>query len=419
MPTVSCYIDRSKIDKFTKQQRAINQRLTLRDEGCPGLKLVINNSSSSWVYTYRKRGYLDGGKRHPQRAMKLGDPILMTPSEARTKAELIKAQVRDGLDPALEQRQQTALKRAAEARQKTCSEWLEIYTHNELNGGGSKHERDETRHVRLSLEEMGASHLRPDCIDTKHIRSLLERHHLAPATNRHRFGALSRFLEYLIDEEVIHTNPTSLIAKKRRPKPPPPRMSYYTPEQLKRLWQCESLKPEYLRYLRFMITTPLRADEGATLTWSQVIYPQSEIRLSHTDTKNSAHFVMPVTPLAFDILGHSKAPQEFRVFQLTRIPDARMQSWSHFNKKVRKASGVEEFTLHDLRRTFSTLMAEHSEVSVDVIDGLLNHKQSETRGGVIKHYQHAKLLDKRRDAMQTWASLLEGWLWVPNNSNAR
>ena len=69
----------------------MNQRLTLRDEGCPGLKLVINNSSSSWVYTYRKRGYLDGGKRHPQRAMKLGDPILMTPSEARVKAELIKA----------------------------------------------------------------------------------------------------------------------------------------------------------------------------------------------------------------------------------------------------------------------------------------------------------------------------------------
>lgn len=388
----------------------MNQRLTLRDEGCPGLKLVINNSSSSWVYTYRKRGYLDGGKRHPQRAMKLGDPILMTPSEARVKAELIKAQVRNGLDPALEQREQTALQRAAEARNKTCSEWLEIYARSELNGGRSKYQRDESRHVRLGLEEMGVSYLRPENIDTKHVRSLLERHHLAPATNRHRFGALSRFLEYLIDEEVIHTNPAALIAKKRRPKPPPPRMSYYTAEQLKRLWQSESLKPEYLRYLRFMITTPLRADEGAALTWTQIIRSQSEIRLSHTETKNSAHFVMPLTPLAFEILGHSKAPQQVRVFQLTKIPDAKMQSWSHFNKKVRKASRIEDFTLHDLRRTFSTLMAEQSDVSLDVIDGLLNHKQSETRGGVIKHYQHAKLLDKRREAMQTWARLLEDWI---------
>jgi integrase len=342
--------------------------------------------------------------------MKLGDPILMTSSEARTKAELIKAQVRDGLDPALEQREQTALQRAAEARQKTCSEWLEIYARSELNGGRTKYQRDESRHVRFGLEEMGVSHLRPDNIDAKHVRSLLERHHLAPATNRHRFGALSRFLEYLIDEEVIKTNPVALIAKKRRPKPPPPRMSYYTAEQLKLLWQSESLKPEYLRYLRFMITTPLRADEGATLTWTQIIRSQSEIRLSHTETKNSAHFVMPVTPLAFEILGHSKAPQQIRVFQLTKIPDAKMQSWSHFNKKVRKASGIEDFTLHDLRRTFSTLMAEQSDVSLDVIDGLLNHKQSETRGGVIKHYQHAKLLDKRREAMQTWARLLEDWI---------
>lgn len=410
MPTLSCYIDRPKIEKFTKQQRAINQRLTLRDEGCPGLKLVINNSSSSWVYTYRKRGYLDGGKRHPQRTLKLGDSILMTPSEARTKAELIKAQVREGLDPAVDQREQTALKRAAEARQKTCSEWLEIYARSELNGGRSKYERDETRHVRLGLEEMGVSRLRPDTIDTRHIRSLLDLHHLAPATNRHRFGALSRFLEYLIGEEVIYTNPAALIAKKRRPKPPPPRMSYYTAEQLKRLWHSESLKTEYLRYLRFMITTPLRADEGATLTWTQIIRSQSEIRLSHTETKNAAHFVMPVTPLAFEVLGQSKAPQQLRVFQLTRIHDAKMQSWTHFNKKVRTSSGVEGFTLHDLRRTFSTLMAEHSDVSLDVIDGLLNHKQSETRGGVIKHYQHAKLLDKRREAMQTWARLLEDWL---------
>lgn len=388
----------------------MNQRLTLRDEGCPGLKLVINNSSSSWVYTYRKRGYLNGGKRHPQRAMKLGDPILMTPSEARVKADLIKAQVRNGLDPALEQREQTALQRAAEARKKTCSEWLEIYARSELNGGRSKYQRDESRHVRLGLEEMGVSHLQPENIDTKHVRSLLERHHLAPATNRHRFGALSRFLEYLIDEEVIHTNPAALIAKKRRPKPPPPRMSYYTAEQLKRLWHSESLKPEYLRYLRFMITTPLRADEGAALTWTQIIRSQSEIRLSHAETKNSAHFVMPVTPLAFEIIGHSKAPKQVRVFQMTKIPDAKMQSWSHFNKQVRKASEIEDFTLHDLRRTFSTLMAEQSDVSLDVIDGLLNHKQSETRGGVIKHYQHAKLLDKRREAMQTWARLLEDWL---------
>jgi len=87
-----------------------------------------------------------------------------------------------------------------------------------------------------------------------------------------------------------------------------------------------------------------------------------------------------------------------------------MKSWSHFNTKVREASGVQEFILHDLRRTFSTLMAENTDVSETLIDGLLNHKQAATRSGVIRHYQQAKHVEHRREVMAKWGELLEGWV---------
>ena len=45
-----------------------------------------------------------------------------------------------------------------------------------------------------------------------------------------------------------------------------------------------------------------------------------------------------------------------------------MTSWSHFNRCVRTASGINHFILHDLRRTFSTLMAENTDVSENIID---------------------------------------------------
>ena len=54
-----------------------------------------------------------------------------------------------------------------------------------------------------------------------------------------------------------------------KPKAPPPRENYFTPEQLGALWNAEGLKPSYQRYLRFMITSPLRAGEVAELTWKQ------------------------------------------------------------------------------------------------------------------------------------------------------
>ena len=97
--SLTCKIDQRSIDKYVKEQRLLGDRLTLSDETCGGLKLVINSKSCSWTYSYRKRGYLNGGKRHPQHTIKLGDPVSMSPAEARLAAETIKSQVRAGERP--------------------------------------------------------------------------------------------------------------------------------------------------------------------------------------------------------------------------------------------------------------------------------------------------------------------------------
>ena len=159
-----------------------------------------------------------------------------------------------------------------------------------------------------------------------------------------------------------------------------------------------------------MITSPLRAGEVAELTWKQINKERAELRFWHDDTKNSEHFVMPLSSIAKQVIWETEQLQSELVFPLSSVENAQMSSWSYFNKCVRKASLVEDFILHDLRRTFSTLMAEHSDVSESLIDSLLNHKQSATRGGVIRHYQQSKNLEKRRDVMAQWGKLLEAWV---------
>ena len=412
MPTmnVSCKIDQRSIEKYIKEQRALGDRVTLSDQVCAGLKLVINRQSCSWTYAYRKRGYRDGGKRHPQRTMKLGDPVSMSPSEARLAAETIKAQVRAGEDPALATRTKERERKAEEARKRACAEWLKIYSAQQMQLGKTKYQRDELRNVRLALNELTLIEAYPAEITSKHIRDLSDLHHARPATGRHRLGAMSRFLDFLLDEEVIAANPVASVSKRRKPKPPPPRENYFTPEQLAALWNTEGLKPNYLRYLRFMITSPLRASEAARLTWYQVDRDRSEVRLYAEDTKNSEHFVMPLSLIATQVVLGNEQVQSELVFPLSSVENAQMSSWSHFNRCVRTTSGIENFILHDLRRTFSTLMAEHTDVSESLIDSLLNHKQSATRGGVMRHYQKSQNLDKRRDVMAKWGRLLEAWV---------
>ena len=271
----------------------------------------------------------------------------------------------------------------------------------------NKYQRDELRNVRLALQELEVVDAFPQEILPRHIRDLTDMHPHRPATGRHRLGALSRFLDFLLDEEAIDVNPVVSISKRRRPKPPAPRSNFFTPDQLKALWHSRGLQPRYLRYLRFMIATPLRAGEAAELTWGQVNTDRAEINLSSNDTKNSEQFTMPLNHLSASIItsvhpGHTKL-----VFPLSTNRGAQMSSWSHFNKSVRKASGVEAFILHDLRRTFSTLMAENTDAGEGLIDSLLNHKQSATRGGVIRHYQQAKHLEKRRAVMNQWGEILD------------
>jgi len=46
-------------------------------------------------------------------------------------------------------------------------------------------------------------------------------------------------------------------------------------------------------------------------------------------------------------------------------------------------------------------------VSESVLDGILNHKQSATRGGVLGVYQVSSQTDARRLAMEAWSRYLD------------
>jgi len=94
---IHCNIDRRAIEKATKQRKALGTKVTLVDPS--GLRLAINAQSASWTYNYRQRGVDYYGKRHPQKTIKVGDPVTMTPQEARFRVEEIKAEVRAGGDP--------------------------------------------------------------------------------------------------------------------------------------------------------------------------------------------------------------------------------------------------------------------------------------------------------------------------------
>lgn len=64
---------------------------------------------------------------------------------------------------------------------------------------------------------------------------------------------------------------------------------------------------------------------------------------------------------------------------------------------------ISPFTIHDLRRTGSTILHEQG-FSSDVVEKALNH----TIGGVRGVYNRAKYADQRKAMLQSWADYISG-----------
>ena len=405
MPIIKCNIDRRAIESGTKKQRELGSKITLVDPS--GLRLAINSKSASWNYNYRKRGVDYYGKRYPQKTLRLGDTVSMSVNEARLHVEKIKAVVRNGGDPAEQIYIEAAQIRQQEYLRRPLSEWLQEYKLNAL-GDETRHKREEYMHARKGLAELNLLNTSPADLTARELRRLTLLHAEKQSTARHRFGAISRFLDYLLDEEVIVHNVAKDVSRQYKPKAPPARETFYDVAHLKQLWYPKKhLRQDYQRFVRFMIVCPLRMSEAAELTGKNIFLDHGELRLSSGETKNSESFTLPLPTLALIILSNGHIDNGLRCFQLSRKQTAPMVSWSYFNKKVRDATGVSNFNLHNFRRTFSSLISEHSDFSESLVDSLLNHKRSQTRQGVIRHYQHAKNVRQRREVMEWWNNFLE------------
>ncbi|MFP3187163.1 MAG: tyrosine-type recombinase/integrase, partial [Paraburkholderia sp.] len=73
-----------------------------------------------------------------------------------------------------------------------------------------------------------------------------------------------------------------------------------------------------------------------------------------------------------------------------------------------RENGVEDFesfSVHDLRRTASTQLHE-AGFNSDWIEKCLAHEQR----GVRAVYNKAEYAEQRREMLQTWAEMLDGWI---------
>jgi integrase len=382
----------------------------LWDREVPGFGLrVLASGLRTWLLKYRA----PGGQ---QRWHRIGLFPDLTVEEARRLARALKVQVEAGRDPSREREEAEAAARRAQAA--AVEVMAESYAEAlpgrpSLKGGGAitpAHAHAEAAAVRRAIAIMGIAGRPVSEVGQADLLRLLRAEAGRQATARMLFGAFGRFLEWCREGGALASNPCDAIPKARRPKPPPPRRRVVALPDLARLWiAADALVPPYPELARLLIAVPVRRGEAAALRWEHLDWRAGIWTLPGLITKNGDPHRIALPKLALAMLrarhaAHGK-PARGLAFPSPRAGEE-VSGWTTMKRDLSAAAGgFYDWTWHDFRRSFASIMAERG-VPEPVADAVLNHRQSGTRGGVLGVYQQAERWPEQRDAMQGWGAAL-------------
>jgi integrase len=212
------------------------------------------------------------------------------------------------------------------------------------------------------------------------------------ARNRCR-SALSSFFSWTVTEGLLDVNPVQGTAKVDEAGG---RDRVLANDELRKLWAALG-NDDFSDIIRLLVLLGQRRNEIGKLAWGEVDLSRRLIALSPERTKNSRHHEVPLSHQACAILQRRPRADSF-VFD-------GFGSWAHAKEALDKRLGIAPFTLHDLRRTCATGMAELG-VQPHIIEAVLNHVSGH-KGGVAGIYNRAKYSGEMREALQRWADHVE------------
>jgi integrase len=220
-------------------------------------------------------------------------------------------------------------------------------------------------------------------------------------------AALSALFSWAMENGLAETNPTVGTAK---PKAPPSRERTLSDQELLAVWRAAG-DDDFGRIVRLLILTGQRRTEVGGMAWSELDLERGIWNIPGRRSKNGREHEVPLGALALEII--ASVPQVVgRDVLFGARTDRGFTSWAAHKRALdaRPGDRVREWTLHDLRRTAATRMADLG-VPPHVIEEVLNHRSGH-RSGVAGIYNRSRYEREVQAAVATWnrhvTALIEG-----------
>lgn len=238
---------------------------------------------------------------------------------------------------------------------------------------------------------------------------------LPPSQANHLFAALRTFLNWA-ERNNYGTNPLTKLSKPAKEKS---RSRTLTDDELKRIWNaCPDTT--FGRVVKMLILTGQRLGETAAIETSWI--RETNLTFPAHITKNGEEHTIPLAPNAQSLIAEALSELAQSSVQLDDTSHSKLIfpspktgrvfiGWGKLKAQLEKDSGVTDWTLHDLRRTFSTIHARLG-TPPHVTEALLNHKTG-TRTPIQRIYDRHNYLPQMKDAIERYDAWLSSLLSAP------
>jgi len=394
-------ITEAVIKRFTTPEKQTEQF----DAALPGFALrVTPKGTKSFVFFYRY-----GGK---QRRATLGRWPVVTLAEARRKAEKILKLVDRGNDPRIEEKNKKAKRISAQnyTYEIAVDEFIQKYA---IVKKKSRRWKDQKMLLMNAGKKLNASG-RPDKNDRgwadlpvtqvtqEHVQDTLDaRVGYSPYAANRTFEVLCVLFRWLYTRGHVPQNPMDRIdkpfdAEKVRDR-------YWSDDEIKALWQAaDKLNELWPSYLKLLIVMGQRKNEIASMRWDGIDLEECVWELPEDQHKSKRGHRFPLPALAVRILKGLPRVQG-NPFVFPGRSDGPTTVGSHQQTRIKKLSGIADFTFHAARHTFGTNLQD-LKVPPHIISECLAHAR---QGVTARHYGHYDYMKEQREAFEAWAQHVE------------
>lgn len=383
------------------------KRQEIPDGGCKGLYLVVHPSGrKSWAVRYRHEG-------RPRKLTLDGFPSLAT---ARKLA--MAAMENPERDPAAEKRaKKIAEKEKAQSRRDLFPEVVAIYLKHYAEGRATRKKAKPKPRTVAETKRLLDKLTAPEVWGAKRIQEIKKRDVIelldgivdrgAPYVANRTYAAISPLFAWAVRRDMIDVSPVvwNKAAEEARER-------HLTADEIRLFWRAtEALGHPFRAIFRLLLLTGQRKSEVAEMTEGELDLDKRLWTIPAERTKNRREHIVPLSGPVIDILRSvPRIKNESGLVFTTNgetPPSGFTKPVDACRARMNELAGEQlpSWSLHDLRRTVSTMMNEELAIDPHVVEAVLNHI-SGSRGGVAGVYNRAAYLKQKQAALEAWGRLV-------------